>query len=61
MAEVHQDEFEERYIGQGPSVGTFSEDNESALPLSPAPDNPEPSHEPKLELKPLPLHLKCAE
>ena len=23
VAEVHQEEFEEKYIGQGPSVGTF--------------------------------------
>ena len=60
VAEVHQEEFEEKYIGQSPSVGTFSEDKDSALPLLPAPDNPEPEHDQKLELKPLPPHLKYA-
>ena len=45
VAEVHQEELEVKHIGQGPSVGTFSEDNDSALPLLPAPDNPEPDHD----------------
>ncbi|XLS81678.1 hypothetical protein HN51_047509, partial [Arachis hypogaea] len=60
VVEIHQQELEEKYIGQGPSVETLSEDNESTLPLSPVPDNPEPDHEQKLELKPLPPHLKYA-
>ncbi|XP_057744983.1 uncharacterized protein LOC130962838 [Arachis stenosperma] len=60
VAEVHQEELKERYIGQGPSVGTFSEDNASTSPSSPAPNNSEPSLEQKMELKPLPPHLKYA-
>ncbi|XP_057755958.1 uncharacterized protein LOC130975148 [Arachis stenosperma] len=55
---VHQEEVEEKYMEQGPSVGTPSEHNEDTLPLSLVPDNPEPSHEQKFELKPLPPHLK---
>ncbi|XLU20602.1 hypothetical protein S245_056668, partial [Arachis hypogaea] len=57
VAEVHQEEIEEKYMEQGPSVGTLSENNENTLPLSPVPDDPEPSYEQKLELKPLPPHL----
>ena len=41
-------------------MGTLSENNENTLPLSPAPDDPEPSYEQKLELKPLPPYLKYA-
>ena len=59
VAEVHQEEFEDKYIGQGPSVEN-SEDNAGTLPLPPVPENPEPDHEQKLELKPLPPHLKYA-
>ncbi|XLR23427.1 hypothetical protein S83_051327, partial [Arachis hypogaea] len=58
VAEVHQEEIEEKHMEQGPSVGTPSEHNEDPLPLSLAPDDPEPSQEPKSELKPLPPHLK---
>ncbi|MGC7970012.1 hypothetical protein ACP3WE_24610, partial [Salmonella enterica] len=34
VAEVHQEEFKEKYIGQGSSVRTFSKDNGKALSLS---------------------------
>ena len=60
MAEVQKEEFEERHTGQGPSVGTFLTDNEDTSPFSQAPYNPEPAHDQKLELKPLPPHLKYA-
>ncbi|XLT87226.1 hypothetical protein HN873_008979 [Arachis hypogaea] len=60
VAEVQKEEFEERHIGQGPSVGTLLTDSEDTSPFSQAPDNPEPAHDQKLELKPLPPHLKYA-
>ena len=60
MAEIQEEEFEERYTGQGPSVRTLLTGSEGTLPFSQAPDNPEPAHYQKLELKPLPPHLKYA-
>ena len=45
---------------QGPSVGRLSENNENPLPLSLASNDPEPRYKQKLELKPLPPHLKYA-
>ncbi|XLU71332.1 hypothetical protein S245_030385, partial [Arachis hypogaea] len=57
---VHQEEVEEMHMEQGPSVGTPFEHNEDTLPLSLAPDDQVPNHEQKLELKPLPPHLKYA-
>ncbi|XP_015944836.1 uncharacterized protein LOC107469970 [Arachis duranensis] len=45
VAEVHQEELEEKYVEQGPSVGILFDNNEKTLPLSPASDDPEPSFE----------------
>ncbi|XP_057763318.1 uncharacterized protein LOC130983147 [Arachis stenosperma] len=60
VAIVHQEKVEEMYIEQDVSVGTPSELDEDTLQPSLAPDDQVPSHEQKLELKPLPLHLKYA-
>jgi len=58
VATVHQEEVEEMHMEQGPSVGKPSELTEDTLPPSLAPDDQVPSHEQKIELKPLPPHLK---
>ncbi|XP_015970066.1 uncharacterized protein LOC107493481 [Arachis duranensis] len=60
MASVHQEEVEEIHMEQGSSVGTPPEHNEDTLPSSLAPNDQVPSHEQKLELKPIPPHLKYA-
>ena len=60
VAEVHKEELEERHTGQGPSMGILLTDNEGTSAFSQVPDDPEPAHDQKLELKPLPPHLKYA-
>lgn len=57
---IHQEEVEEMHMEQGASVGKPSEQDEDTLPPSPAPDDQVPSNEQKMELKPLPPHLKYA-
>ncbi|XP_057734150.1 uncharacterized protein LOC130949452 [Arachis stenosperma] len=60
VAEVHQEEVEEMLMEQEASVGTPPELTEDNLPPQMALDDQEPSHEQKMELKPLPPHLKYA-
>ncbi|XP_057739855.1 uncharacterized protein LOC130956946 [Arachis stenosperma] len=60
IAATHQKEMEESHMEQDPSVGTPSEHTDDSSPFSPGPENPEPNHERKMELKPLPPHLKYA-
>ncbi|XP_057747026.1 uncharacterized protein LOC130966255 [Arachis stenosperma] len=60
VAAVHQKEVEEMHMEHGPSVGKPSEHNEDTFPSSLAPEDRAPSQEQRLELKPLPPHLKYA-
>ncbi|XP_057733975.1 uncharacterized protein LOC130949203 [Arachis stenosperma] len=60
VAEVHQEEVEEMHMEQGASVEKLSELTEDTLPPQIAPDDQVPSNEQKMELKPLPPHLKYA-
>ncbi|XP_057739857.1 uncharacterized protein LOC130956949 [Arachis stenosperma] len=60
VAEIHQEAVEEKTMEQGTSVGKPSKHTEDTLPPLMAPDDQVPSHELKLELKPLPPHLKYA-
>nr|XP_025703716.1 uncharacterized protein LOC112805565 [Arachis hypogaea] len=58
VAKVHQEDVEEMHMEQDASVETPPELTEEALPPQIAPDDREPPHEQKMELKPLPPHLK---
>ncbi|XP_057719581.1 uncharacterized protein LOC130934008 [Arachis stenosperma] len=58
VVEVHQVVVEETLMEQEASVGTPTELTEDTLPPQLAPDDQEPSHEQKMELKPLLPHLK---
>ncbi|XP_015955476.1 uncharacterized protein LOC107479893 [Arachis duranensis] len=60
VAEVHQETAEEMTMEQGASVGKPSEYTEDTLSPPMTPDDQVPSHELKMELKPLPPHLKYA-
>ncbi|XP_016168354.1 uncharacterized protein LOC107610883 [Arachis ipaensis] len=58
VAEVHHDIVDEKNMVQCASVGKSPEYTEDTLPLPVTPDDQVPSHEPNMELKPLPPHLK---
>ncbi|XP_057719582.1 uncharacterized protein LOC130934009 [Arachis stenosperma] len=58
VVEVHQVVVEETLMEQEASVGTPTELTKDTLPPQLAPDDQEPSHEQKMELKPLLPHLK---
>ncbi|XP_057758831.1 uncharacterized protein LOC130979405 [Arachis stenosperma] len=60
VAVVHQEEIEEMHIEQGASVGKPSKLLEYVIPPHIASDDQVPSQEQKIELKPLPPHLKYA-
>ncbi|XP_015934021.1 uncharacterized protein LOC107460198 [Arachis duranensis] len=60
VVEVHQEAVEETTMEQGASVGKPSEYTEDALLPPVVPDDQVPSYELKMELKPLPPHLKYA-
>ncbi|XP_057747306.1 uncharacterized protein LOC130966512 [Arachis stenosperma] len=60
VAKVHQEEVQEMHVEQGASLETPLELTEDTLPPQIAPDDQVPHHEQKLELKPLPPHLKYA-
>ncbi|XP_016168591.1 uncharacterized protein LOC107611146 [Arachis ipaensis] len=60
VAEVHNDGFEEKSMIQSPSVGNPHVCEEDALSPPLLPDDKVLSHEQKVDLKPLPSHLKYA-
>ncbi|XP_015960336.1 uncharacterized protein LOC107484234 [Arachis duranensis] len=60
VAEVHQEAMDEMHMEQGTSVEKPSERVEDTLLPLMAPDDHAPSRELKMELKPLPPHLKYA-
>ncbi|XP_057760402.1 uncharacterized protein LOC130980773 [Arachis stenosperma] len=60
VAAVHQEEVEERHMEQGASVGTSLVLDRDTLQPSLVPDDQVRNHEQRLELQPLPPHLKYA-
>ncbi|XP_072077976.1 uncharacterized protein [Arachis hypogaea] len=60
VAQVQQDNFDGKSMIEEPSVGSSHVCEEDVLSSPMSPDDKMPSHEQKIDLKPLPAHLKYA-